>query len=73
MIQKLLAGALSFSVRKRTHSADQMMLGIYVILKYYGIRYGRYAVLQYLMDKGLTDIKAKIPMQNIYKGFWTPK
>ena len=72
MIQKVLVYALSFSTRRRAQTADQLMLSLYVILKHYGIRYGRYAVLQYLIDKGLTDVRANFPAQNIYRGFWTP-
>ena len=69
MIQKVLMNTLEFNVRKRVVSADQLMLSIYVILKHYHIRYGRYAVLQYLIDKGLTDVKPNFQPQDIYRGF----
>lgn len=68
-IQELLQKALSFNPSKRYGAADEMMWATYEILKRYNIRFARYAVAQYLIDKGFAKGPYTGPAQDIYRGF----
>ena len=68
-IRSFLEKALAFNPSKRFAAADEMMFVAYEIVKLYNIRFARYAIHQYLADKGLTKGKFNGPQQNIYHGF----
>jgi hypothetical protein len=46
-----------------------MMWAAYEIVKLYNIRFARYAINQYLVDKALVKGSFSGPQQNIYHGF----
>lgn len=67
-IRKLLKHALAFSTSKRIETAEELMFGIYSILRRNNIRYARHAIFQYLADVGLSkNFNGKT--QDIYRGF----
>jgi serine/threonine protein kinase len=69
MIRKLLKWSLQGPVNRRIENTESMMFAIYSILKKYNIRYARYAIYQFLIDKGLTAGSYKGKEQDIYRGF----
>jgi serine/threonine-protein kinase len=68
LIRKLLKHALTFSTSKRIQTAEEMMFGVYSILRRYNIRYARHAIFQYLADVGISKNFDGKP-QDIYRGF----
>lgn len=68
-IRALLEKALAFNPSRRFSAADEMMFVAYEIVKQYNIRFARYAIHQYLVDKELTKFPFNGPQQNIYQGF----
>ncbi len=68
-IRALLEKALAFNPSRRFSAADEMMFAAYEIVKQYNIRFARYAIHQYLVDKELTKFPFNGPKQNIYQGF----
>jgi serine/threonine protein kinase len=68
-IKSLLEKALAFNPSRRFSAADEMMWAAYEIIKRYNIRFARYAINQYLIDKGLTKGPFSGPSQDIYRGF----
>jgi eukaryotic-like serine/threonine-protein kinase len=68
-IRALLEKALAFNPSRRFGAADEMMWAAYEIVKRYNIRFARYAVNQYLIDKGLAEGTTLGPKQDIYRGF----
>ena len=68
-IRALLEKALAFNPSRRFSAADEMMWAAYEIVKLYNIRFARYAINQYLVDKALVKGQFSGPQQNIYHGF----
>jgi serine/threonine-protein kinase len=68
-IRALLEKALAFNPSRRFSAADEMMWAAYEIVKLYNIRFARYAINQYLVDKALVKGSFSGPQQNIYHGF----
>lgn len=68
-IRSFLEKALAFNPSKRFSAADEMMFAAYEIIKFYNIRFARYAIHQYLADKALTKVNFNGSQQNIYHGF----
>ncbi len=68
-IRALLEKSLAFNPSRRFGAADEMMWAAYEIIKRYNIRFARYAVCQYLIDKGLAKGPYTGPQQDIYRGF----
>lgn len=68
-IHSLLEKALSFNPSRRFSAADEMMWAAYEIIKRHNIRFARYAVNQYLIDKSLAKGPYNGPPQDIYRGF----
>lgn len=68
-IRALLEKALAFNPSRRFSAADEMMWAAYEIVKLYNIRFARYAINQYLVDKALVKGSFSGPQQNIYQGF----
>ncbi len=66
MMRKLLKFALQFNVAKRIEAADKMMFQCYEILSRYHIRYARYAIAKFLVDKQLSKGPFTGYEQNIY-------
>ena len=68
LIRKLLKSCLHFQVSKRVQNVEIVMYKCFEILKYYEIRYSRYAIKKFLIDSKLADGPLDGPSQNIYKG-----
>jgi len=68
-IRALLEKTLAFNPSRRFSAADEMMWAAYEIVKLYNIRFARYAINQYLVDKALVKGSFSGPQQNIYHGF----
>ena len=68
-IRTLLEKSLAFSPSRRFGAADEMMWAAYEIVKRYNIRFARYAINQYLIEKGLAKGPYNGPAQDIYRGF----
>ncbi len=69
MLRKLLKVTLHINAAKRVQTSEQMMFGVYSILKRYNIRYARYAIEQYLIESGVVEGNFSGPKQDIYRGF----
>ena len=69
MIVALLQKALAFNPSRRFGAADEMMWAAYEIVRKYNIRFARYAINQYLVDKGLSNELVDAKKQDIYRGF----
>lgn len=69
LLRKLLKSTLKVSPGRRIASAEAMVFEIYKILRRYDIRYARYAVHQFLTDRGITAPLANTKNQDIYQGF----
>ncbi len=67
-LRTMLKSALHPNPRKRMNSSEQMMLACYQILKFYNIRFARYAIKQYLQDRGLVRQTTVAAPQDIYRG-----
>lgn len=65
MVKSLLKKSLHYNVNRRIKTAEEMMYLCYQILKKYDIRYARFAIKKFLVDKGMskgpyTDLDQKI-------------
>ena len=67
-LRKIFSQALAFNAAKRYKSADQMIVALYDILKRSNIRYARYAIRQFLVEKGLANFSPKEDEQDIHFG-----
>lgn len=68
-IRSFLEKSLSFSPTWRFSAAEDMMWDAYEIIKRCNIRFARYAINQYLVDKGYARGPAAGVKQDIYRGF----
>jgi hypothetical protein len=68
-IKSVLEKSLAFNPSRRFAAADEMMWAAYEIIKRFNIRFARYAINQYLIDKGLAKGPYSGPEQDIYRGF----
>ncbi len=70
LLRSLLKKTLKVNPTWRIKSAERMLLEVFKILRRYKIRYARYAIHQFLMDKKMAPpTPLKKPPQNIYYGF----
>jgi serine/threonine-protein kinase len=67
-LRDTLAIALAHKPEKRFQSPRDFMYAVYQSLKLFGITHTRRAVLQWLVDKNLTDLPPDPPKQKIYVG-----
>ena len=67
-LRRFVKRSLQVSTWWRTPSAEAMVIGVYKILKEYGIRYSRHAIKQFLVDKRLSSQSDKLKDQDIYQG-----
>ena len=58
-IKRLVKKSLRFNRMFRYKSAEEMIVDIYKILVKNNIQYTRYAVLQFMVDQGMTDYSKK--------------
>ncbi len=68
LLRKLLKKALHPNYKRRIEGADVMMFECYKILKSYNIRYARYAIKQFLIDRNLIQSTISQGKQDIYRG-----
>ena len=67
-IKKLVKKSLKYNQMFRYKSAEEMIVDIYKILVKNNIQYTRYAVLQFMVDQGMTDYPLKEnAKQDIYR------
>ena len=67
-IKSILKKSLRYKKTFRYNSAEEMIIDIYKILVKNNIKYTRYAILQYMNDRGITDYPLKqSALQDIYK------
>ena len=68
LIRKILKSCFRMNPKRRP-SSELVVFEIYKILRRYNIRYARYAIAQFLMDKNLSSGTPELKAQNIYNGF----
>lgn len=68
MIRRLLKIVLRMGPSRRFPNAETMIFEIYKILRAYNIRYARYGIHQFLLDKKLTQPLQRKVLQDIYFG-----
>lgn len=68
MVKKLLKKMLEVKPNRRLQSAEEVMILCYQILKYYNIKYTKYAIRKYLADGGLVRDMSRDVGQDIYQG-----
>jgi len=68
-IRNILSTALHFKANKRYASTRDFMYAVYSCLKITQIRYTRRAILQWLLDKKLSQLPPPQPVQKIYVHF----
>ena len=70
LIRSFLKKALQFKINKRYKNTERAIFEIYKIMKKYEIRYARYAIQQFLSEKGLAPSLAAKYHQDIYRAFF---
>ena len=69
-LRRLLKNSLKINPSRRIPTAEAMILEVFKILKSCNIRYARFAIQQYLIDRKLVPpTMNNRPDQDIYKGF----
>jgi serine/threonine-protein kinase len=70
-VQSILKHSLHVNPNRRTRSTEDMMMQVSQLLLKYNIRYARYAIRQFLRDRGLTNREVEPrQVQNIYQGYF---
>lgn len=69
MLRRILKMTLRFKPHRRMASAEIMIFEVYKILRQFDIRYARYAILQFLVEKKLSPSIDDERSQNILYGF----